>query len=471
MSNRINNLLTHIAVRDSDSVEMQHIKQRLALASLANQFTIQPEHMKEMVEYMLHEMIEGLEGRTSTIRMLPSFVYKGDAALATGAFYALDLGGTNFRVLRVSLRNGIVEDRTDSKFVIPKAALVGQANDLFDFIAKSVKKMMMEKAPEDLSKRVPLGFTFSFPVDQKSVNRGALIKWTKGFSTHGVEGNDVVELLQSSLKRVQVNVNVVALCNDTVGTLIARYFEDPDCQVGVIIGTGSNACYFERSDAVTKQPDVAAHGALMTPINMECGNFDSTNKFVLPITPFDDAMDLLTPNVKAQRMEKIVSGMYLGEIARQVIIKLASIGCLPGGLVNGLSKPWQFESKHLGMICGDQLPGLQFTRNLVKQLSGVDLESIEDLFLFREVCRLVRNRSAQQCAMLCSAPVLKNHTQGLATVAVDGSVYEKMPSFQRLFQENINHLLGPESNVKVCLQKDGSGVGASMITALAVNQK
>lgn len=471
MSSRINNLLTHVAVRESDSVEMQHIKQRLAQASLANQFTLQPERMKEMMMFMLHEMVEGLEGRTSTIRMLPSFVYKGDASKASGVFYALDLGGTNFRVLRVSIRNGRVDDRTDSKFVIPKAALDGQASDLFDFIAKSVKKMMMEKAPEDLDKKVPLGFTFSFPCDQKSVNAGTLIKWTKGFSTKGVEGQDVVELLQASLKRVQVKVNVVALCNDTVGTLIARYFEDENCQVGVIIGTGSNACYFERSDAVTKQPDVAAHGALMTPINMECGNFDSTHKFVLPITPFDEAMDAITPNYKAQRMEKLVSGMYLGEIARHMLVKLASIGCLPKGLIEGLNKPWAFEARHMGMICADQIPGLQFTRRLVKQLTGVDLTDAEDLHLFREVCRLVRNRAAQQCAMFCSAPILKNHTQGLATVAVDGSVYEKTPSFQRLYQESINKLLGPESNVKVCLQKDGSGIGAAMISALVVNQK
>lgn len=471
MASRINGFFKHIAVRESDSPELVHIKQRLAQASLANQFTLQDEHMKEMLMFMLHEMSEGLAGRTSTIRMLPSFVYKGDPAKATGVYYALDLGGTNFRVLRVVLRAGVVTGRTDSKFVIPKAALKGKSDDLFDFIANGVKKMMEEKAPEDLKKTVPLGFTFSFPCDQKSVNAGNLIKWTKGFSTKGVEGRDVVELLQGSLKRVNVKVNVVALCNDTVGTLVARYFEDTNCQVGVIIGTGSNACYYERSDAVTKAPEVAAHGAKMTPINMECGNFDSTHNYVLPITAFDEAMDTLTPNSKAQRMEKIVSGMYLGEIARQMILRLAESGCLPKDLVNGMSEPWSFESRHLGMVCADQIPGLQFTRQLVLKLTSVDLGSVENLHLFREVCRLVRNRSAQQSAMLSSAPLVKNHTQGLATIAVDGSVYEKTPSFQRLYQENITRLLGPESNAKVCMQRDGSGVGAAMITALVANQK
>uniref|UniRef100_A0A146LNU7 Phosphotransferase n=1 Tax=Lygus hesperus TaxID=30085 RepID=A0A146LNU7_LYGHE len=268
MSSRVNNLLSQIAIRDSDNDEMRYVKQRLALASLSNQFSIDDTKLKQMTMFMVYEMIEGLEGRPSTLCMLPTYVYKTRPENATGAFYALDLGGTNFRVLRVVLRQGVVEERVDSKFVIPKSALVGTANDLFDFIAKSVKKMMMEKAPEDLNKKVPLGFTFSFPCDQKSVNSGILIKWTKGFSTKGVESKDVADLLQTSLKRVNVNVNVAALCNDTVGTLIARYFVDPDTHVGVILGTGSNACYFERSSAVTKAPEVAAHGDLITPINM-----------------------------------------------------------------------------------------------------------------------------------------------------------------------------------------------------------
>ncbi|AIN98109.1 hexokinase, putative [Leishmania panamensis] len=471
MASRVNNLMNHLAIRDSDSEEMRYIKQRLALASLSTQFTMASEKMKQLTMYMVYEMVEGLEGRPSTVRMLPSYVYTSDPAKATGVYYALDLGGTNFRVLRVSLRSGKVDDRIDSKFVIPKSALTGNSADLFDFIAQSVKKMMSENAPEDLEKRVPLGFTFSFPVDQKAVNKGLLIKWTKGFSTKNVEGNDVVELLQGSLRRMHINVNVVALCNDTVGTLVARYFVDTNAQVGVIIGTGSNACYFERASAVTKDPAVCARGNAVTPINMECGNFDSKYKYALPITVYDDEMDAITPNRDHQRQEKIVSGMYLGEISRRMIVHLAQLGCLPRDLVDGLGKPWAFESKHMGMVAADQMPGLQFTRELIKHVAGVNVTDVADLHTIREICYLVRNRAAQQAAVLSAAPMLKTHTQGLATVAVDGSVYEKVPSFQRLYQECITGILGPTSNAKVVLQKDGSGVGAAMICALAANQK
>ncbi|KEG05579.1 putative hexokinase [Trypanosoma grayi] len=450
---------------------MRSVKQRMAMASLASQFTVSKDQLTQLMMYMLHEMIEGLEGRESTVRMLPSYVYKAKPKTATGAFYALDLGGTNFRVLRVVCKEGKVVGRVDSSFVIPQQALQGGATDLFDFIANSVKTMMQQKAPEDLNRTVPLGFTFSFPTDQKSVNRGLLIKWTKGFSTKGVEGKDVVELLQTSLKRVNVKVKVVALCNDTVGTLVTRYFEDPDTQVGVIIGTGSNACYFEKASAVTKDPAVAARGETQTPINMECGNFDSKYKFVLPITAYDEAMDAITLNHGFQAQEKIVSGMYLGEIARRMIVHLAQLHCLPSALVNAMKKPWSFEAKFMGMVAADRMPGLQFTRGVIRKLFNVDVKKTKDLHVICEVCRLVRGRAAQVSAMFCSAPLVKTHTQGRATVAIDGSVFEKLPSFRRLLQDNINTILGPECDVRATLAKDGSGIGAAFISALVVNDK
>ncbi|EPY27628.1 hexokinase [Angomonas deanei] len=470
MSTRLNNLLSHVALRDSDSGEILYAKQRLAMATLATQFTMSKEKLKQNVLHMIYEMVEGLEGRPSTIRMLPSYVYKSDPSQATGVFYALDLGGTNFRVLRVEIKCGSVVSRTDSKYTIPKAALVGTANDLFDFIARSVKTFMSEKVPQDLDRVVPLGFTFSFPTEQKSVNSGNLIKWTKGFSTKGVEGQDVVELLQSALKRLKIKVRVVALCNDTVGTLIARYFKDENAQVGVILGTGANACYFERCSAVLKDPKVSSRGETITPINMECGNFDSKYKYTLPITAYDDDMDLITPNKENQRQEKIVAGMYLGEITRRMLVHLSQIGCLPRELADGLNKPWAFETRHMGMISADRMPGLQFTRTMINRVSGVDVSDVTDLYNIRECCRLVRDRAAQQGAIFASAPLLKTHQQGLATVAVDGSVFEKTPSFQRVYQENINRILGKQCNVKATLQKDGSGIGASMICALVVGE-
>ena len=40
--------------------------------------------------------------------------------------------------------------------------------------------------------------------------------------------------------------------NDTVGTLALGHYTDEDTVAAVIIGTGTNACYLERTDAIIK---------------------------------------------------------------------------------------------------------------------------------------------------------------------------------------------------------------------------
>lgn len=40
--------------------------------------------------------------------------------------------------------------------------------------------------------------------------------------------------------------------NDTVGTLALGHYYDEDTVAAVIIGTGTNACYIERTDAIIK---------------------------------------------------------------------------------------------------------------------------------------------------------------------------------------------------------------------------
>lgn len=50
-------------------------------------------------------------------------------------------------------------------------------------------------------------------------------------------------------------------------------------------------------------------------INIEWGAFDN-EKAVLPVTAYDNALDVATENPGKQIFEKMISGMYLGEISR-----------------------------------------------------------------------------------------------------------------------------------------------------------
>jgi hexokinase len=68
-----------------------------------------------------------------------------------------------------------------------------------------------------------------------------LIRWTKGFGNPNTEGQDCAAMFRESLERVKVPIKLVALVNDTTGSLIASNYVDPSTKIGVILGTGCNA--------------------------------------------------------------------------------------------------------------------------------------------------------------------------------------------------------------------------------------
>lgn len=69
---------------------------------------------------------------------------------------------------------------------------------------------------------LPLGFTFSFPMKQHSLDSGCLVTWTKTFNCPDVVDQDVVKLLQQSLEKYGHNhIDVIAILNDTTGTLVS----------------------------------------------------------------------------------------------------------------------------------------------------------------------------------------------------------------------------------------------------------
>ena len=65
---------------------------------------------------------------------------------------------------------------------------------------------------------VPLGLTFSFPVEQTALGSGTILTWTKGFSATNAVGHDVVKLLQDAFDRKHMHVKCVALVNDASST-------------------------------------------------------------------------------------------------------------------------------------------------------------------------------------------------------------------------------------------------------------
>ena len=54
-----------------------------------------------------------------------------------------------------------------------------------------------------------LGFTFSFPMIQERLDAARLVSWTKSFNCPGVEGEEVVGLLQKAINDKSLNVRTI----------------------------------------------------------------------------------------------------------------------------------------------------------------------------------------------------------------------------------------------------------------------
>lgn len=425
------------------------------LSHLESLFSVTIQNAREIIFHFHEEMRRGLQGEKSSLKMVPSFIGRPKGT-EKGNFFALDLGGTNIRVLSVALDgNGKANLAAVSRFIIPHEATVGAGNALFDFIADCIQSFFREH-PACMQQTCDLAFTFSFPLAQRSVASGTLICWTKGFTAAGVECEDVAALLSEALHRKRMGfIRVAALANDTVGTLVAKGYADPTCDMGVILGTGTNACYTEIFARILKYQGSGSPAEMI--INMEWGGFDK-----LKMNRYDQILDRASPNAGEQQLEKMVSGMYLGEIARLVIVDMIEKGLLLA--VNkrtAFSKAYALTTEHLSLTAqGHDF----FTDFGLTDISAVDKQ------IMREICRIVSTRSARVAGAAIASVVawMDADLESDHTIAIDGALFEKYPGFQDNMAEMLFCIFGDRAKrIKLDLARDGSGIGSAIIAAMA----
>lgn len=71
---------------------------------------------------------------------------------------------------------------------------------MFTYIAETLANFL--DAHNLKNETYKLGFTFSFPCEQKGLTNATLVNWTKGFAASGVEGHNVAKILQESIDKV-----------------------------------------------------------------------------------------------------------------------------------------------------------------------------------------------------------------------------------------------------------------------------
>ncbi|KAK0095455.1 hypothetical protein PV326_008311 [Microctonus aethiopoides] len=428
------------------------------------------DQLRMVMQRLTHEINRGLSKEThndAIVKCFTTYVQDLPNGTENGKFLALDLGGTNFRVLLITL-DGMNFDMKSKIYAIPQTLMLGSGTQLFDHIAQClalfIKELKMEKEV------LPLGFTFSFPLTQHGLTKGILTTWTKGFNCTGVVGEDVVALLEAAIaKRNDVRIDVCAILNDTTGTLMSCAWKNHGCRIGLIVGTGSNACYVEKVEntecAIPGNYNEDKSNML---INTEWGAFGECNTLDFVVTEFDQAIDTNSINPGKQIFEKMISGMYMGELARLVLEKLVDAGLLFNGKCpTDLKKRGKFFTKYVSEIEADPKGKYTNCREVLAEL-GIRNATDQDCENVRYVCSVVSRRAAH-LASAGIACLLNKIDEDNVTVGIDGSVYRFHPHFHDLMTEKIGQL--QKHKFDLMLSEDGSGRGAALVAAVAAQKR
>lgn len=91
-------------------------------------------------------------------------------------------------------------------------------------------------------------------------------------------------------------------------TLFSCAWKDSRCRIGLILGTGTNACYLEDIKNIETLDPAQFPGQEHMVINTEWGAFGDNGELDFVRTKWDRAVDEMSVNPGKQIFEKMISG-------------------------------------------------------------------------------------------------------------------------------------------------------------------
>ena len=138
-----------------------------------------------------------------------------------------------------------------------------------------------------------------------------------------------------------------ATVNDSNATLLSRAYQDDTTRMALILGTGTNAAIHLPVSALAhskfgQRPQSWHDKATHVLVNTEYSMF---GKNVLPTTRWDDYLNLTHMHPDFQPFEHLISGRYLGEIVRLILLEAVQRAGLFGGQIpDSLRQPYNLDT-------------------------------------------------------------------------------------------------------------------------------
>lgn len=374
------------------------------------------------------EMIRGLEGRPSTLPMIPTFIETSREVPRGEKVIALDAGGTNLRVAVVSFDASgkpVIQD-----LVRHRMPGVDEELGKDEFFRRMAGFVLPFAGRADR-----IGFCFSYAVEMMPDKDGKLLHFSKEIRAPEVTGQVIGANLRLALAQGGFrDPPRVVLLNDTVATLLTGRNALPgrrfDGFIGLVCGTGINAAYVESNANIRKIPGLDPSGSQI--INTESGSFGGTFGKV------DDEYDSTTVVPGKYRHEKAISGAYLSALCLFTAQRAARAGCMSAAAERELDGVPSLSGRELndfllypdgdnplGTVCG-RVPA-------------------EDARALYRLCDALVERAAALVAMNLCALVLKTDKgrdpRYPICITADGTTFWQLRSFRMRVESHMRGFL------------------------------
>lgn len=449
-----------------------------------------PDYLNLFSQSYVEQVAKGVAGEEGGLAAVVSYVPE-PTGKEKGLFYAVDFGGTNFRVMAVRLKgDGRYEIvGTPLKVKLPSDLMKGPSQNLFAFFAEKFKAYVSDIQQQGLiragEEAVRIGFTYSYPAKLNGrVDSVTAIALSKNLQSPDLVGQDVALLFQDALdlqfEEQSAKPQVVAVANDTVGTAVVGKLQNPRSIAGLILGTGRNLARKIKSSLVRNLEGFSGEWIYL---NDESGLNTKVPESEAVISKTDKKLFELYKHLGPDIYQKMTSGMYVPELIRLRLLEAAEQGLIfQSGIPYYLSSAWNEEDLvpegllklFSDMTLASELQDYPSTAKALAKL-GVNLPAQREVELFYSTVVGFYRRSAYLSApeimgtALSYSPELNEEV----VISIDGSLFEKVPAYKGWIETALADIAElhfgdreKAKNIKLELVKDGSGIGAAMIAAI-----
>jgi len=376
-------------------------------------------NFEKEIDRFINQMDLGLVSENG-LPMVPTYIEGRLHPEQGGKAIAVDVGGTNLRVAVSELKGLKTEIIKMTRVPILGKDEPVSFNAFIDNLVDNIEPYL------EYSKTIC--FSFSHQIHHNHNMDGFVTDLSKEVSITGISRKPLAFSLKEAIRQRTGDDVKVILINDTVGVAGAMLQLGDAFQnyFGVVMGTGVNACYIEKTRNIKKIDDAATETMF---INVESGCYVPSQ-----ISIIDQEFDATTSIPNTAVLEKMVSGEYLGRLFFYMIQKACGSNLFSKEFVKDFGQHSTLGTKDLSLFFEDRTKGVY---------SEID-SSEEDGDLLYFFARCLIERAAALVSIIIIA-ISKKIYQPVGTsicVIVEGATFYGLKGFREMVLKNISEHSG-----------------------------